>query len=287
MLNMAGSEMLFAAAGNLYFLLALAGICFALWIGTTWTRKLVYGGVVLALFISPIAPEMYRAIEYRGKLATAQALFDERCKTAGERIYKTVENVEEVLLVNVRPHEVNADRANRDWLGAGFPGESGGNQYIMEFLYFNKPRNGLQGRSLGPTPGGVKGYRHVFVDEQGARIRYTLRDEAQYSAGGDPVKGYGLRDASNTQAPRYSISYENIHDPDGRKLWIAGGLVKITDQSSGELLAEFKRFSFETSFGSTNGERSPWAFAIQCPQSTYGGSSGHIRSFVEQVLKPK
>ncbi len=32
-------------------------------------------------------------------------MFDERCKTAGYKIYKTVENVEGVTLLNVWPRE--------------------------------------------------------------------------------------------------------------------------------------------------------------------------------------
>jgi hypothetical protein len=237
--------------------------------------------------LQEIRAQQAKADEFKQRYEKAKALFDERCKTAGEKIYRTVEGVEEVLLVNPRPERSNADRANRDWAGAGFPDEAGGNQYIMEFAYFNKPREGLRGRSLGPIPGGVKGYRYVYVDESGERVLYRLRNEAQYSGGSDPVTGYGLREMSKTAATKYSVIYENIDDPVGRGQWIAGGLVKVIDQSNGDLLAEFKRFSFEVGFGNTGGERSPWAFALQCPQSTYGGSSGHIRSFVEQVLKPK
>ncbi len=40
MLKLAGLDGLFAAAGNLYLLLMLAGILFALWKGKTWARKL-------------------------------------------------------------------------------------------------------------------------------------------------------------------------------------------------------------------------------------------------------
>ena len=65
MLKMTGFDVLLATAGNLYLLLALAGICFALWIGKTWARKLMYAAAVLARLIAPVAPEIHRAIEYR------------------------------------------------------------------------------------------------------------------------------------------------------------------------------------------------------------------------------
>ena len=39
MLKLTGLDVVFAAAGNLYLLLALAGVCLALWNGTTWPRS--------------------------------------------------------------------------------------------------------------------------------------------------------------------------------------------------------------------------------------------------------
>jgi hypothetical protein len=286
MLKMSGFDVLFSGAGNLYLLLAVIGIGIALWKGKTWPRKLMYAALVLAFAIAPIAPEIYRTVEYRSKLSKAEALFEERCKTAGEKIYKTVEGVRGILLVNPRPDRSNADRANRDWLGAGFPGESGGNQYIMEFLYFNKPQSGLQGRELGWMRGGLKGYPYVDIDEQGKHFRYRLRAESEYVYGSDPLKAYGKRELVADAFPRYAISYENIEDPQGRANWIAGGRVTVIDQNNGELLGEFVRYSFESGFGDTYGERSPWGFAKQCPLTNYGGASGHIRSFVERVVKP-
>jgi hypothetical protein len=286
MLKMSGFDVLFAAAGNVYLLLAAIGIGIALWKGKTWGRKLTYAALVLAFAIAPIAPDIYRTVEYRSKLSKAEALFEERCKTAGEKIHKTVEGVGGILLVNPRPDRSDADRANGDWLGAGFPGESGGNQYIMEFLYFNKPQTGLQGRELGWVRGGLKGYPYVDIDEQGKHFRYRLRAESEYVYGSDPLKAYGKRELVADAFPRYAISYESINDPIGRANWIAGGRVTVIDQKSGELLGEFVRYSFESGFGDTSGGRSPWSFAKQCPMTNYGGASGHIRSFVERVVKP-
>lgn len=59
---MTGFDFLFAAAGNLYLLLALVGICAAFWMGKTWARKLTCAALVLALSIAPIAPEIYRTV---------------------------------------------------------------------------------------------------------------------------------------------------------------------------------------------------------------------------------
>jgi hypothetical protein len=284
---------LLQAAGIGFLLLAAIGIGLALWLPKKWWGKflgvLAVGFVIsIPLYKTTQETQQQQAVvnDHKERLAKAQALFDERCKTAGEKIYKTVEGVGGILLVNPRPDRSNADRANRDWLGAGFPGESGGNQYIMEFLYFNKPQSGLQGRELGWVRGGLKGYPYVDVDDQGKHFRYRLRAESEYVYGSDPLKAYGKRELVADAFPRYAISYENINDPLGRANWIAGGRVTVIDQKNGELLGEFVRYSFEAGFGDTYGERSPWGFAKQCPLTNYGGASGHIRSFVERVVKP-
>lgn len=289
---------LLQAAGIGFILLSLAGIGLALWLPKKWWGKLlavVAVGVLIAIPVRKAGKEMSaeaqeqqaREKDYKERYAKAKALFDERCKTAGEKVYRTVDNVEGVLLINPRTERTDADRANRDWPEAGFPGESGGNQYIMEFLFFSQPQSDHHGRELGWVRKGLRGYQYVDIEERGTHARYTLLDESKYLGGSDPVKGYGSRALIEGELPRYAISYEPIKDPDGRENWIAGGRVTVIDRTNGALLGEFVRYAFEPAFGNTDGGRSPWGHAVQCPKTNYGGSSGHIRSFVEQVIKPK
>ncbi len=179
--------------------------------------------------------------------------------------------------------------ANAHWSGAGFPHESSGHQYIMEFVYYDVPRRGDAGRELTPAPRGRgehRGYRYVDVEEADGRYRYSLRDPSTQVPGPDPAQAYGTRTLTAERGSPYVISYEDIADPEGRANWIAGGHVKVTDARSGQVLGEFIRYAFEPGFGSTAGGRSPWAFARECPTPAYEGAGGHIRYFVEQVLKP-
>ena len=146
MLKMSGFDVVLATAGNLYLLLALAAICFALWMGKTWIRKLAFSLLVLALFIAPIAPDIYRTIEYRAKLAKAQALFDERCKTAGEKIYRTVENVEGIQLLKVREYVGSGE--GQYVASAAAAHESTGDFYIRSFLLYEREDGKFAGRAL-------------------------------------------------------------------------------------------------------------------------------------------
>ena len=283
--------------GLAYIALTLIALALALWLPKRWWGKLMAVAVVIGIFsILPrqaqkeIAQDQVKADEFKLRYDKAKALFDERCKTAGEKIYRTVEKVEGVLLKNTRGEFAVSNYNDPNWDGAGFPGESSGNQYIMEFLYYNTPAQGNAARDLSATkrPSGIQGYKAVDVLLGGYLRQFSRRDASQYTEAGfsDPVERYGIAKDIPVSKMRYLVAYENIADTEGRANWVAGGHVKIIDQKTNELLGEFMRYSFEPGLGNTGGERSPWAFARQCPESSYGNRTGHIRSFVEQVLKP-
>jgi hypothetical protein len=46
-------------------------------------------------------------LDPKARLAKAEAMFEERCKKAGEFIKRTVENVEAVYVMKVRPKKIN------------------------------------------------------------------------------------------------------------------------------------------------------------------------------------
>lgn len=276
-------------AGWIVRILFLVAIAYALWSGKNWKRKLLNVALVLLVFSAPLWPGIGEQIRYKRKYEIAKALFDERCKTAGEKVYGTVDDVEDVLLLKVRDDDRTSNEANPNWIGAGFPRESGGHQYIMEFLYYHRiPTDPRSLHAVLPTPGGIRGYRNVDVLEGGQRVRYTLRNESEYFAAADPVTAHGSRAKTDAPLPRFSVAYEDIQDPEGRDNWIAGGRVTLTDLSSGALLGEFVQYSFESGFGSREGQRQPWAFARECPSPNPGSATtGRIRLFTEKVLKPK
>lgn len=268
-------------------------IALGLWLA--WSKpKTIVGKVICVVLVLVIptailGPTAYRNHEYRKRYEVAKALFEERCKTAGEKIYKSVEGVEGIRLLNIRADGLSGNEANQYWPGAGFPKESSGNEYIMKFLYYHHaPENDQSLHAIRPVPGGLRGYRYVDVEEGGQRFRYTLRDASEYVTAADPLKAHGERSVSDRPPPRYVIAYEDIQDPEGRAHWIAGNRVTVGDTASGELLGEFIQYSFEAGFGSRAGHRQPWAFARQCPKPSLRSTTmGHIRFFVEKVLKPK
>jgi len=106
--------------------------------------KLKAAVIVFLIYTSPISWLIYRAasetirekIEYRRTYPPAKALFDELCATAKENIYKTVDNVDGVLLLNIRKGKIE-DNRNPHWPDAAYGRDTvsvTGEAYIRTFL---------------------------------------------------------------------------------------------------------------------------------------------------------
>ena len=66
----------------------------------------------------------------------SKAIFEERCKSAGEKIYQTVENVEGITLLNVPKETPQGARNDPMWEGAVFSWGGPEKEYVREFLYW-------------------------------------------------------------------------------------------------------------------------------------------------------
>jgi hypothetical protein len=315
-LKLTGLDILFAAAGNLYLLLALVGVCIALWKGKTWLRKGIYAVLVLAAFSAPLVPEVTRQIEFRNRQATAQSMFAERCKTAGEKIYKTVENVEGVYLMKLRPSEINyGDQFKMD---DPYGRDFGGEAYFGAFL-----RGRYEAESKDIPTGAPPRYGYLYVEaldpKDGQRYRYTggmkivgkkdttapaIQFELQRNPNYD-INNYAYvlnKILSTGQTPRYGVTYDDISTHEEREYWIAGSSLKVVDLQTKEVIAERIGYMVDWAQGSTAGQRSPWLFAADnaCPDfyrnyenlvragrsNGAGGQTNQTLDFVEKVLKP-
>jgi hypothetical protein len=72
------------------------------------------------------------ATERKERAQKAQALFQERCKSAGEKIYRTADNVEGVLLMKLRPSEINYGDQYR--MDDPYGRDLGGEGYLETFV---------------------------------------------------------------------------------------------------------------------------------------------------------
>ena len=223
--------------------------------------------VILLLFVwiipkqfGPSKEEIQAQEEWDRKYKEAEAMFNEQCKTAGEKIYRTVDNVEGIMLLKVVPEStVGEDTKTRDpmWDNAALQTSEGVN-FIARFLGFF---------------GGGK-YRYVDV------LQPNHSDIIRYSG-----KDFPLNQTLNPRPPaRYAVTFENNVDPKLRRHWVAGATIRIIDRQTDELIAEKTTYAFEKGLGGTGGARMPWAFAISCENKEIFPSK--LPTFVTSVLKP-
>jgi hypothetical protein len=241
-----------------------------------------------------------REASYRDKYAKAKALFEDRCKTSGVVVKRTVQDVEGIELTKVRQPLVWDARELFDpmYPDAALANELRGDDYIKQFL-LSEFRSQLHPEKRGammphlthnthqrlpPT----RGYRFVeYSDLVGNRYRCeaTWKDgEANLTTGQhrcEPVK---------TSMARYALDYEDMVDTADRSLWVAGTKLKVVDKSSGEVIAQLTRFVWDPGFGVSTSGRRPWEHANAsdqiCP-NVVGTHRFDSRYFVDTVLIPK
>lgn len=249
--------------------------------------------------------------EYLAKIKEAEALYKEKCeKVAGIRIYKTVPEVEGLLLMKIRPNTTDRELADPNWPGAAFGREVSGDDYITSFLGRESPaqgpidpqHRGHIGTKFPPNPGSLPGYRWVEVldPKDGLRYRYTgsvkpsgKKNPQAYKAELEKDPNYDMNiyrwsldktPSPSKTPPRYAVTFEDHVIPEERALWVASSTVKVLDLKTNEVLGEMTRYAI--SYIHTPRNSMPWLNHSVCP--TMNGPDGaRTRHFVDQILIPK
>lgn len=234
-------------------------------------------------------------------LDAAQALFKQRCTSAGERIDKTVKDVDGVFLLKLRSSTINYSNQFRldDPYGSDYLGEG----YIKSFLQAHHELPAIAARMKGYafTPREQFGYAFVEADNpsDGKRHRYTAIIEQPGLADPQYIKDYVrvvmTSHPSNDQPPRYGVTYEDISTTEDRQHWIAGSSLKVVDLQTNEVIAERIGYMMDPGQGrrGSGGGRSPWLIAAHTACPAFKGPNpnapqgGQTAIFVEKVLQPR
>ena len=288
-----------------YWVVMLA-IVFFIWLfvwllipkGHKWWVGILTSIAVMAVFIVPIAKvdiqEKQENAVKEEKYLAAKAVFDARCKDAGYKIYRTVDNVEGVTLLNQWPDEMH--KSDQMWEYAGLPDAYGGVSYIQGFLLWRKWDYKINDFSLSGqgftdnTPNippkadeinrykYFNGFQYVDVLQNQTYQRYQFKDL------------YDLDEIATTaikKPSRYTVEFENPILPEERKIWIATTKAYVKDSKTGELLGEATWHSFHGPQGEIKySGTGVWDRAKVCPYIA-DGQNDPIQYFVLKVLKPK
>lgn len=250
----------------------------ALVLATIAIPGMFYAAPRLSIWMQQNTPE---AREARTRYETAKAIFDERCKQAGEKIYRTASGVEGITLLSVYPRASTTPSYNsyRDpmWPDAALPEQWRGKGYISSFL-------DARSRLLVKVEDDSEfiGFQYVDVlepEHQYQRYQWNIPEKAD-----DPDE-YLLVTPLTEPTSRYAVHYEALVDPADRQYWVAGAKVTVIDQQNNEVMATKTWYALEPGQGATGNFRWPWRFVVTCPQD--GGNREAISHFVRRVIQPK
>ncbi len=205
--------------------------------------------------------------EWHKRYDPAKARFDQLCQNAGEKIYRTAENVDGILLLKVRGDDEKYQdsfynpRKDQMWEDAAIESESKREEYVTSFLpYYSSVH-----------------YDNVDVlQKDGSIIRYS----SHWSRYAKPFD----QEVNPSRPARYAVTYENDVSWENRKHWIAGTTIKIIDTQTNELMAEKTMYVFVPELGYSKFEQNPnpWGRGERCPRE--GEFEQQTINFVKRVL---
>ncbi|NHZ83794.1 hypothetical protein F2P44_31675 [Massilia sp. CCM 8695] len=248
------------------------------------------------LFSGLVACTSHQPIEKTNRAEVAAAMFHERCKLSGEKIYRTVKDVDGIFLLKIRPQGENF--SSQYLFDDPYGNDLGGQAYIRSFLHGSHLTNLMNMKDSSINSPSRTGYSYVDVVEpaDGKRYRYTGRIEEPALTDSAYLKGYmkftHSRILANVPAPRYGITYEDISTRADRDYWIAGSSLKIIDLNTNEVIAERVGYLYDAGQGETSGGRAPWIWAADhsCPSfgpsPAFSSQQNQTVIFAEKVLHP-
>lgn len=297
-----------AALGWLYWLFA-AGAVWLVWSATkARPRRVVYASVAAALFAAPAIMAVVGGMQARARLDRATAHFEMRCKSAGEFIKRTVENVEGVAWLKWRDRVTAEDEFDQFKLNDPF-GRDCTAEGCVEQLLTLEPQGGRFAEEVELRRG-----RYRFVeaaDPSGQKFRYTgaMRLSASWTSEGiaaykrdqgkePPDMSYRFttdKTPIERFGARYGVTWDDISTREDREHWIAGGRLQVIDLQTNEVIAERVGYMMDRGLGDRSGFRTPWLEAQKtaCPEFSRRGPTDPQRSrgaegrnFVLRVVQP-
>lgn len=299
--------------GVAYWVLALALAGLALWVLGRWWLKVPAAIGILVVFVYPVLTHR-REVELRvdaakAKLDAATAQFEMRCKSAGEKIVRTVDNVEGVVWMKWRDQRDVKDDFDQYKLFDPYGRDCDAEECIAQLLRLDAPPGRFQ-REVDIRKGRYR-YVESIDPADGKRYRYTgtmklmpaWTPEAiqrfRRDRGTDvPESAYWFqleRAPIDRYSARYGITWDDISTEEDRDHWVAGGSIKVIGLQANEVIAERVGYMMDRGLGSTAGFRTPWAYALRnaCPpfptdgtHTTRSWPGTETFLFVSKVLKP-
>jgi hypothetical protein len=271
--------------------LALYVLYLALTKPKTRNGKAVWSLVVIAVSALFMFGPRLAGLSQRGKAEAAMAHFEMRCKSAGEKINRTIENVDGVVWMKWRDKSVNF--SDQFKLDDPFGHDCGAEKCLEQLLRATKgleldpenkqhARNGYQfAETIEPQSQEPRRYIRQLYREKDRDPKY-----ADWAINSEVVFEHITKPTA-----RYGITWDDVSTREDREKWVAGGSLKVIDLQTNEVIAERTGYMVDLGQGSESGGRSPWLLARRtaCPSFPAGmhryPAADNVL-FTLKVLKP-
>ena len=213
--------------------------------------------------------------------------FEEICRTQAElKIFRTVPNVEGLVVARLRTREGAQQRSNKnveslaDQYGLEDPygydsweADDPQEYFLLHYAYFEVPENTSKSR--------VTRWERV---KSGRTIQYRDTEKESFRS----VETYEIRkDTAQAMRGRFAYEWRDIPIENGRENWIAGSETTIRDVTTNEILARRRGFVFAQDLRVA----APWGMARHmprraCPEVPLSDTVSLNINFVQRVLLP-
>lgn len=256
----------------------LIGLVLCSWL--QWKSKRPSAAAIAAAICFGGPPALYGFLYLKEGLTQTSfeqdvAYVHELCaKYGGDKIYRTVDNVEGVFQMKQRNPDQDKQWADQYGMVEPWALTFGDQSTLPVHLdingrgYWFIEQQPEFGKPVGPP------YRRKFIRATNKKIGETN----PYSREKDEPAYEHVAIQSPTLRARYGYTTEDLSTPELRKRWIGGGKLKIIDLQTNEVLAE------RTGYYKARGPvvKSAWAGGFNCTSP----NDGHFSSFIYSVLKP-
>lgn len=231
--------------------------------------KFLWATLILAACAILVGPSLFRSYEFEERQSKAREIFAIRCKAAGEKIHRVIENVDAVALLKIRPKRMSSKQYE---MFDPYGRDVGGEGYISSFL--------KEGKSAGSS---ASGFMYVDVSgSDGDSVQYELI--SKNSPAGIPYKLLQPK-KNRKQKANFGVTYEDISLKEDRDYWIAGGALRVIDLRDRSIVAERVGYIWDPAMGKRSGGRNPWEGVVSCSNED-DRKYGHNARFVMRALKP-
>jgi len=199
---------------------------------------------------------------------TSKQYFDHLCRTeAGEFIFRTVENVEGMMMLRPRPFATDEMLMDR---------------YALEDPFGYENWEATEPEKIFVNPKGYKYLEKPFDGEGGKKVKRFFGYSARWE-GNTMVKTPMQVEITDAPRSRYAYTWRGIRREKDRELGIAGGELIVLDSESSQVLA-VRRGYIRTGNVKTSRTGIWWLTGEVCPKSRE--TMFATERFLRKVLKP-